>query len=100
EERRRLACPVFLQKTPKNAVETTAFLLTINFYIRFLEVPLCYKTEEQEYRLSSDSIVRTYSNWKRMKNIIKQIPEDDPGSQNVIYIWNVMYNYLKLVGKL
>ncbi|MDR2704229.1 MAG: hypothetical protein LBC02_00475 [Planctomycetaceae bacterium] len=35
------------------------------------------KIEAQEYFLSSDAIVHTYSEWKRMKNIIKQIPEDE-----------------------
>jgi hypothetical protein len=41
------------------------------------DVYLYYKTETQEYFLSSDSIVHTYSNWKRTENIIKQIPENE-----------------------
>ena len=38
---------------------------------------LYYKIEAQEYFLSSDSIVHTYSKWKRTENIIKQIPENE-----------------------
>ena len=38
---------------------------------------LYYKTDSQEFFLSSDSIVHTYSKWKRTENIIKQIPEDE-----------------------
>jgi hypothetical protein len=41
------------------------------------DVYLCYKTESQEYFLSSDSIVHTYYRWKRTENIIKQIPENE-----------------------
>ncbi|MDR0473960.1 MAG: hypothetical protein LBH43_09870, partial [Treponema sp.] len=40
-------------------------------------VYLHYKTETQEFFLSSDSIVHTYSKWKRTENIIKQIPENE-----------------------
>jgi hypothetical protein len=40
-------------------------------------VYLYYKTGTQEYFLSSDSIVHTYSKWKRTENIIKQIPENE-----------------------
>lgn len=34
------------------------------------------KINDQEYFLSSDSIIHTYSKWKRTENIIKQIPND------------------------
>jgi hypothetical protein len=40
-------------------------------------VYLYYRTEFKEYFLSSDSIVHTYSKWKRIENIIKQIPENE-----------------------
>jgi hypothetical protein len=39
------------------------------------DVYLYCKIETQEYFLSSDSIIHTYSNWKRTEDIIKQIPE-------------------------
>jgi hypothetical protein len=35
------------------------------------------KINSQEYFLSSDSIVHTYSKWKRTENIIKKIPEKE-----------------------
>ena len=40
-------------------------------------VYLHYKYENKEYFLTSDSIVHTYSKWKRTENIIKQIPENE-----------------------
>ena len=40
-------------------------------------VYLYYKYQTQEYFLTSDSIVHTYSKWKRTENIIKQIPEKE-----------------------
>ena len=40
-------------------------------------VYLYYKTESQEYFLSSDSIVHTYSKWKRTENIINQVPKNE-----------------------
>jgi hypothetical protein len=40
-------------------------------------VYLYYKTDSQEYFLSSDSIVHTYSKWKRTENIINQIPKNE-----------------------
>jgi hypothetical protein len=40
-------------------------------------VYLYYQADKQEYFLSSDSIVHTYSTWKRTEHIIKQIPEDE-----------------------
>jgi hypothetical protein len=50
------------------------------------DVYLYYKTEKQEYFLSSDSIVHTYSKWKRTEKIIKQIPEDEINSfLNIAY---------------
>jgi hypothetical protein len=41
------------------------------------DVYLYYKTETQEYFLTSDSIVHTYLTWKRTENVIKQIPENE-----------------------
>ena len=41
------------------------------------DVYLYYKTESQEHFLSSDSIVHTYSKWKRTENIINQIPKNE-----------------------
>jgi len=41
------------------------------------DIYLYYKSEFQEYFLSSDSIVHTYSKWKRTENIINQIPKNE-----------------------
>ena len=38
---------------------------------------LYHKSELGEYALSSDSVVHTYKNWQRTKDIIRQIPEED-----------------------
>ena len=40
-------------------------------------VYLYHKSEMGEYFLTSDSIIHTYFKWKRMQNIIKQIPISD-----------------------
>jgi hypothetical protein len=47
---------------------------------------LYYKAGTQEYFLSSDSIVHTYSQWKRTETIIKQIPENE-----IIEFLNIAY---------
>jgi len=41
------------------------------------DVYLYSKIGSQEYFLSSDSIVHTYSKWKRTESVIKQIPENE-----------------------
>jgi hypothetical protein len=38
---------------------------------------LYHKSDLGEYYLSSDSMIHTYFKWKRMQNVIKQIPEDE-----------------------
>jgi len=41
------------------------------------KIYLYHKSELGEYYLSSDSIIHTYSKWKRTQHIIQQIPKDE-----------------------
>ena len=60
-------------------------------------VYLYHKTETQEYFLSSDTIVVTYSKWIRTKNIIKQIPENE--INNFLHVGYTIGSYIIFPGR-